>query len=530
MGKEIRPDAVAIYIRWSTDEQTEGTTLETQKERCSLYVRSQGWNVNEELIFVDEGYSGGSLDRPAMTKMRQCVKDGRVDCVVSYSLDRLSRSVADTVTLVQHEWMGKCAYRSASQPMSTDDGNPTGQLVFNILASFAEFERALIRDRTHSGIIRRAKEGKYFGSSRPPFGYRRDGKGCLVVDSMSEDGTLQGPAATVKRMFEMATAGPVGQGPFLIARTLAAEGVESPTGRGWWGNVIKKMLQNPVYCGDLVYGREPVNPARKRDKTAPTRLKGQKPHVTVRGAVPAIISRELWEKAQSLYQDRAKSTTRKNLQSNKRSLLTSLARCRCGGPLAVFYDQRKHRFYRCLRYAQSAGSCTQQPGLLDADKMDQIIVKAIKERYGTERLRQLALEEARTERLSGERTSHYTKEMASVDRRLKEIEVEVSKLRKMARSGEIAVGTFEELKADAESEREGLRARRDELGKALEEAQVTDATLSAWETLMAKVDLWDELDVSSQRDVIYGLLRSITMYRRLGTRGAPEIDIVWETP
>jgi DNA invertase Pin-like site-specific DNA recombinase len=66
---EIRPECVALYIRWSTDEQTEGTTLETQKERCGLYVRSQGWQVNEALIFIDDGYSGGSLDRPALTHL-----------------------------------------------------------------------------------------------------------------------------------------------------------------------------------------------------------------------------------------------------------------------------------------------------------------------------------------------------------------------------------------------------------------------------------------------------------------------------
>ncbi|HYF79793.1 MAG TPA: recombinase family protein, partial [Symbiobacteriaceae bacterium] len=183
----VRPDAVAIYIRWSTDEQTDGTTLQTQKERCSLYLLSQGWQVNDDLIFIDDGCSGGSLNRPALTRLRAAVAEGRVDCVVSYSMDRLSRSVADTVELVQREWAGKCVYRSASQPISTDDGNPTGQLIFNILASFAEFERALIRERTHSGLVRRARQGMYPGTRVPPFGYRRDGKGRLAVDPTTAD-------------------------------------------------------------------------------------------------------------------------------------------------------------------------------------------------------------------------------------------------------------------------------------------------------------------------------------------------------
>ncbi|HYG57206.1 MAG TPA: recombinase family protein, partial [Symbiobacteriaceae bacterium] len=225
---EIRPDRVALYIRWSTDEQTEGTTLETQKERCSLYVRSQGWQVSEELIFIDDGYSGGSLERPALSRLRSLIGAGKVDCVVSYSLDRLSRSVADTVQLVQHEWLGRCVYRSASQPISTEDGNPTGQLIFNILASFAEFERALIRDRTHSGLVRRARQGKYPGTRVPPYGYSRDGKGQLAVEPAR--------AAVVRRMFAMAASGPAGQGPTAIARALEAEGIPSPSGGPWWSH------------------------------------------------------------------------------------------------------------------------------------------------------------------------------------------------------------------------------------------------------------------------------------------------------
>jgi site-specific DNA recombinase len=109
LGREkgIDPDKVAIYIRWSTDDQSDGTTLEVQQEGCKHYLLSQGWVVNEDLIFVDDGWSGGNLERPAMTRMRTLVRAGKVDCVVVFKLDRLSRSVIDMVNLVLEEWDGQ---------------------------------------------------------------------------------------------------------------------------------------------------------------------------------------------------------------------------------------------------------------------------------------------------------------------------------------------------------------------------------------------------------------------------------------
>jgi site-specific DNA recombinase len=508
---EIRPDAVAIYIRWSTDEQTEGTTLETQQERCGLYVRSQGWHVSEPLIFIDDGYSGGSLDRPALTRLRELVQARQVDCVVSYSLDRLSRSVADTVQLVQHEWLGKCIYRSASQPISTEDGNPVGQLIFNILASFAEFERALIRERTHSGLVRRARQGKYPGTRVAPYGYRRDAKGHLVIDEPA--------AAVVRRVFEMAAAGPLGQGPITIARTLMAEGIPSPTGGPWWHHVVRSMLQNPVYCGSLVYGRRRVNPAHRRDKSAVQRLHGQKPLVTVDGATPAIIPRELWDRVQALFADRAVAQT---VQARGRSLLASLARCRCGGPLSLFYGRRKERYYRCSRHAQSAGNCGLEPGVLPAEAVERAVVDAVKGRYGTPALVEAAMAEAAALRASGETLGGLSRQVAEVERQLKAVEADLARVRRAARRGEVTLATFEELRADAEAEREELVSRRCALESALEAAQ------AAAVPVVSQVDVWTDLDGATQREILYGLLRSVVVFRPKGRGGAPEVDLMWE--
>jgi site-specific DNA recombinase len=526
--REIRRDRVAIYIRWSTEEQTEGTTLETQKERCMLYVRSQGWQVNEALLFIDEGCSGGSLDRPAIARLREAVRRREIDCVVTYSLDRLSRSVADTVQLVQHEWLGKAIYRSASQPISTEDGNPTGQLIFNILASFAEFERALIRERTHSGLVRRAKQGKYPGTRVAPFGYKRDGKGHLVIDSGAADGTVQGPAAVVRRMFQMAVSGSSGQGPTLIARALAAEGIPAPGGQTWWAHQVRTILRNPVYCGDLVYGRRRVNPAHRRDKSAPQRLYNQKPLAVVGGATPAIVDRETWTKAQQLFAGRAVVSARKNLQAKNRSLLAGIARCKCGGPLSVFYDRCKRRYYRCSRNFLSAGGCPFRPGVLQAELTEAAVVAAVKERYGTPSLRASAQAEAAAARSSGERMQGFARAIAEAERLLQAVDEDLARLRRSARRGEIKLSTFEELKADAEAERAQLLQRGAELEAQLSRARSPQSLAADWAAAMARLDLWEALDPVSRREILHGLFRNVLIFKPKGSHCAPEINLVWE--
>lgn len=524
----VRPDAVAIYIRWSTEEQTEGTTLETQRERCSWYLKSQGWEVNPNLIFVDDGHSGASLDRPALRRLREAVRGGQVDCVVSYSLDRLSRSVADTVQLVQEEWLGRCIYRSASQPISTDEGNPTGQLIFNILASFAEFERALIRERTHNGMVRRAKEGRFPGCRVAPYGYRRDGVGRLAIDSVAADGTLQGPAAVVRRIFELAATGPYGQGPTVIARTLVQEGIPGPTGKPWLAPTVREILRNPAYVGDLVYGREKVNPARKRDRSAPERLPREQPLARVSGALPAIVPRELWDRVQALAAERPQTGAK--LPARNRALLSGLARCKCGGPMAVYYDRHGKRYYRCNRNTMSGAGCQHRPGVFAADALESVVVKAVRERYGTEALRQAAIRDAEDVLLQGRHVKQVRHAIRQAEARLAEIDQDVARVRRAALRGEIQPATFEELRAEAERERVGLHKQVEELQARLASQEDTAASLAVWKAVVDQVDVWESLEPTRQREVLNGLLRAIQVYRPRRSNLAPEIDLVWEQP
>ncbi|HYG59811.1 MAG TPA: recombinase family protein, partial [Symbiobacteriaceae bacterium] len=190
------PNKVAIYIRWSTEDQGEGTTLDVQLDACRAYMVSQGWSFREDLVYVDDGVSGATMERPALGRLRGTVARGLVECVVVYKLDRLSRSVLDMLKLVLEEWDGRCHVKSAREPIDTL--TPTGKMFFYQLMSFAEWERSVIRDRMHSGRVRRAQQGRSPGAPLP-HGYIKQADGAIAIDEAA--------AMAVRRIFRLYLSG-----------------------------------------------------------------------------------------------------------------------------------------------------------------------------------------------------------------------------------------------------------------------------------------------------------------------------------
>ncbi|HWI65609.1 MAG TPA: recombinase family protein, partial [Symbiobacteriaceae bacterium] len=129
--KPVREDRVALYVRWSTDDQSEGTTLQVQLEGCRHFALSQGWTPQAELTFIDDGYSGATLDRPALRRLRDLVARGEIDCVIVFKVDRLSRNIVDAVDLVLGEWRDTCYFKSAREPI--DSSTDLGRMIFSVL-------------------------------------------------------------------------------------------------------------------------------------------------------------------------------------------------------------------------------------------------------------------------------------------------------------------------------------------------------------------------------------------------------------
>ena len=162
----------AVYTRKSTDEglDKEFNTLEAQREAGENYVLSQkhqGWRLIDE-HYDDGGYSGGNMNRPALKRLMTDIKSGKVNMIVVYKIDRLTRSLTDFAKMVDIFDTHKCSFVSVTQNFNTADS--MGRLTLNMLLSFAQFEREISGERIRDKVSASKKKGMWMGGATP-YGY-----------------------------------------------------------------------------------------------------------------------------------------------------------------------------------------------------------------------------------------------------------------------------------------------------------------------------------------------------------------------
>src|SRR6266403_2773676 len=177
----------AIYTRKSTEEGLNQpfNTVEAQREAAEAYILSQrhlGWTVIAER-YDDGGYTGGTLERPALQKLLTDLQAGKIECVVIYKVDRLSRSLLDFARLMEIFEQHGVSLVSVTQPLNTTSS--LGRLTLNILLSFAQFEREMIADRTRDKMSAATRKGKWVGG-KPVLGYDVAATGGRLVVNPEE--------------------------------------------------------------------------------------------------------------------------------------------------------------------------------------------------------------------------------------------------------------------------------------------------------------------------------------------------------
>lgn len=238
----VRKLRCAIYTRKSSEEglDMEFNSLDAQREACEAYIasqRSEGW-VELDERYDDGGFSGGTIERPALKRLLGDIEKGLVNVVVVYKIDRLSRALMDFAKLVDAFDRNGVTFVSVTQSFNTTTS--MGRLTLNILLSFAQFEREVIGERIRDKFAASRKRGMWMGGF-VPLGYEvKDRK--LVINEPE--------AATVRMIFERFLS--VGSATKL-AKTLAAENVKTRTGRLVDKGILYKMLNNRVYVGDAVH-------------------------------------------------------------------------------------------------------------------------------------------------------------------------------------------------------------------------------------------------------------------------------------
>ena len=265
----------AIYTRKSTEEGLEQAfnSLDAQREACAAYIASQkheGWVASPE-IYDDGGFSGGNMNRPGLVQLMTEVKAGRINVIVVYKVDRLTRALSDFAKIVEVLDAADASFVSVTQSFNTTTS--MGRLTLNVLLSFAQFEREVTGERIRDKIAASKRKGMWMGGP-VPLGYMvRDRK--LVIDD--------GEAGTVRQIFTrylergsvVTTLDALNRGGVTTKATRASDG--SPRGGGaWTRGSLAHLLANRVYIGEV----------RHKDQ-----------HYL--GEHEAIITPDLWEAVQA---------------------------------------------------------------------------------------------------------------------------------------------------------------------------------------------------------------------------------------
>ena len=343
---EARPIRCAIYTRKSTSFGLDAplNSLQTQRDVCRAYIQCQAhrdWiEVPEQ--YDDGGYSGGTLERPALHRLIKDVEAGLIDVIVIYKIDRLSRSLADFVRLIELLGKHQTSFVSVTQAFDTSDS--MGRLVLNILLTFAQFERELACERIRDRIAEKRRRGHFCGG-RPPIGYLVRKSGQLVPDPARVE--------IVRSLFIEIQEVSISE----LARRLIEQGFVtakyvSRKGRVWGATPIDesrvgKLLRNPIYAGYFLEGGE----LKKCD-------------------IQPIVTLEEWQSAQRIL-----ATRNPHVHDPVRNFLLGILMDEQGRNFRISQHFGKRRRY-VSNHSQWSGGTTKIK--VEANRVEQLAISALK--------------------------------------------------------------------------------------------------------------------------------------------------------
>lgn len=291
---------VALYVRVSTEGQAEeGYSIEAQKKMLEAFCVSKGYDSFE--FYIDPGFSGSNIDRPALTALIRDIENGRISHVAVYKLDRLSRSQKDTLYLIE-DVLNKNDVGFISLTENMDTSTPIGRAMLGIISAFAQLERENIKIRTRMGMRERVKGGLWMGGGKIPFGYDYDPiKGILTPNDDAE---------TVRRIYDMFLSG---YSPNRIAQEIGLK----------YEKLVVQILKRKTNIGVIQYKGEEYE-----------------------GGHEAIVSREIYDRAMAEFEKR-----RRGIRDDSPHLLSGLVFCgECGARMR--YQKWGKKGYKLVCYSK----------------------------------------------------------------------------------------------------------------------------------------------------------------------------------
>ena len=454
------------YVRVSTENQLENYSIEEQSERLKAYCAAKDWGIFD--FYTDGGYSGGNTERPALKKMIDDIHGNKLDLVIVYKLDRLSRSQKDTLTLIEDEFI-KNNVNFVSVSENFDTSSPFGRAMIGLLSVFAQLEKDQITERFTMGRIGRSKAGRYHGGPTPPTGYHyADGE--LLIDDYK--------AIQVREVFDR----------FLSGYSINSIQRHMNGKYGGWTShtLVMNVLRNTSYIGKVKFNKTEYDGIHK-----------------------PIIDTDTFERAQTLLRssdrDEQKTTSQKTpFRANY--LLTSLVYCkRCGARYSG-----NHGYYKCYSRAKSDKNYIVDPNCKNANweigKLDKIIEGEIK------KLRQ---DHSYIESLFAQKKAAPPINIESLTTRVKEIEGQISRLIDLY---QVKGFSIEEISSRVDALQREKDTLKETLSKPVEDIQESKIRFIS---LLGVIDgVFSEKSIEEQRLFVSSVIKSIIV-------DGEEIQINW---
>ena len=332
----------------------DGSSLESQEAACRKYAVEKGFEIAR---VYHEVFSGASLlERPKLYELREGVRRGYYNSVISYAVDRLSRSITHLYILLDDFERYNV---SAHFVTDTLDNSPEGKLLQSVKGYTAEIERLKILERTTRGKRTHAVNGS-LSFKRNLYGYILDESGVRVPTDFESE--------IVRGMFRAVMEG---RSLRYIARSLTERGIPTPRGSSiWFPQNVRTVLTNPAYCGRTVAFRTKHNVFYREGKKVRHGCVLQDPsqHVIMPNVTPPLVSVEEWEHVQAALQRNKQSRGRPN---SKEFLLRGLVRCAACGRMYSPVTKSKWRYYVCTSNQHSETRCGTKS--FPADKAEQLV-------------------------------------------------------------------------------------------------------------------------------------------------------------
>ena len=462
----------AIYTRKSTEPlDQEFNSLDAQRESAENYIKSQkinGWKLLPE-HYDDGGFSGGNTERPALKRLMADIEAGKIDVIVLYKIDRLSRSILDFMNMAEFFEKHNVSFVSVTQDINTSTSS--GRMMLNILMTFSEYERDVITERIRDKIAGAKRRGKFCGGG-PVLGFDAKDKRLIVNNLESK---------IVKEAFTIYSK--LGSG-HEVARALNRKGYRTKqwtskrgrrhTGRQFTPKGIYRILSNPLYIGKVQHNGNIYD-----------------------GEQDAIIDMKLWDKVQYLLKENSRRD-RGSHQNAIASPFKGLLTCGyCGGAFGITYTKKKNRrymYYLCIKDNDRADhECPLRR--LSAGDVDKIILKQLARIFRTPSMLVKLYDELR------ERESMHQKELLA---RKTELEAELQTVREQIRSGGDVVSLRPQF-SDLEDQVNAVKNELASLGEIYSAHELTDACGSIER-------IWEALFPAERYKLAHQIIDKITLY------------------